>query len=89
MLTFHDLDEQMEGDVSPAGLLYMSVGLAVGCGLILGALIGALLGHFVLAPDYGLANGTVLGSLVGAVAVSILAWVGLRSLSSHLTSTTH
>lgn len=89
MLTFEELDRQMEGDVSPAGLLYMTVGLAVGCGLMLGGLIGAMIGHFVLEPDYGMANGTIIGSLVGAVVISTLAYLGLRAASMHLMTTDH
>ncbi len=84
MLTLDDIDKQMEGDVSPAGLLFLTVGLVVGCGLILGALIGALIGHFVLDPDFGMANGTAIGSLVGAVIVACLGYVGLRTASSHM-----
>lgn len=87
MLTLEDLDRQMAGDVSPAGLLFMTVGLVVGCGLILGALIGAMIGHFVLDLDLGVANGTVIGSLVGALLVSVAGYVGLRAAADHMKGT--
>jgi uncharacterized protein YqgC (DUF456 family) len=86
MFTLDDLDKQMEGDVSPAGLLYLSVGLAIGFGLILGGLFGALLGHFVLDPQLGLAHVTTIASLVGAIAISVLCYVGLRAAASHITA---
>lgn len=87
MFTLDDLDKQMEGDVSPAGLLYLTVGLAVGFGLILGGLFGALLGHFVLDPQLGLAHITTIASLIGAIAVSVLCYIGLRAAASHMTAT--
>ena len=87
MFTLDDLDKQMEGDVSPAGLLFLTVGLVVGCGLILGGLFGALLGHFVLDPDLGLAHGTVIGSVVGAVIVATLGFIALRAEVGHMLTT--
>jgi hypothetical protein len=87
MFTLDDLDKQMEGDVSPAGLLFLTVGLVVGCGLILGGLFGALLGHFWLAPGYGLAHATVIGSIVGAVIVATLLFFALRAEVGHLMAT--
>ena len=87
MLTLKDLDKQMEGDVSPAGLVYLTVGLVVGFGLILGALFGALLGPFVLEPDFGMTNGTFIGSVVGAVIISVLAFIALRATAGHMMAT--
>ena len=84
MLTLHDLDEQMEGDVSPAGLLYMTVGLVVGCGLMLGGLIGSMLGHFWLEPEFDMTSGTVIGALVGAGLFAMLGFVGLRAAAGHM-----
>lgn len=84
MFTLDDLDKQMEGDVSPAGLLFLTVGLVVGCGLILGALFGALLGHFVLDPEFGVAHGTSIGSLVGAIVFASLGYVALRAVADHM-----
>ena len=87
MFTLDDLDKQMEGDVSPAGLLFLTVGLVVGCGLILGGLFGALLGHFVLDPEYGMAHGTSIGALVGAITLAILGFIALRTVASHMMTT--
>jgi hypothetical protein len=87
MFTLDDLDRQMEGDVSPAGLLFLTVGLVVGCGLILGALVGALLGHFMLDPNLGMAHGTSIGSLAGAIVFPILGCIGLRAAVAHMMAT--
>ena len=87
MMTLDDLDKQMEGDVSPAGLLYLTVGLVIGFGLILGALFGALLGHFVLDPQFGMAHLTTIASFVGAIAVAMLCYIGLRAATSHMMAT--
>lgn len=84
MFTLDDLDKQMEGDVSTAGLLYLTVGLVVGFGLILGGLFGALLGHFVLDLSFGLAHSTTIAALVGAFLVSMLCYIALRAAASHM-----
>lgn len=87
MLTLNDIDKQMGGDVSPAGLLYLSVGLVIGFGLIVGGLFGALLGHFVLDPQFGTAHITTIASLVGAIVVAVLCYIGLRAATSHMLAT--
>ncbi len=87
MITLDDLDKQMEGDVSPAGLLYLTVGLVIGFGLILGALFGALLGHFVLDPQFGIGHLTTIASFAGAIVVAVLCCIGLRAATSHMMAT--
>jgi hypothetical protein len=87
MITLNDLDRQMEGDVSPAGLVYLTVGLVFGFGLILGGLFGALLGHFVLDPQFGIAHITTIASFVGAFVVAALCCIVLRATASHMVAT--
>lgn len=84
-----ELDIQPEQDLPKSNLLFQTVGLFAGCGLILGALPGALVGHFVLEDAFGLGTDSAiwLGALIGAIAVAMLASVLISTLSSRIAAT--
>jgi hypothetical protein len=86
-----DLDTQPEKDLPRSSLIFQSVGLFAGFGLILGGLPGALIGHFMLSDALGLGpeRGVWVGALTGAIVVSTLVIISIRSMSAHLAETQH
>ena len=79
-----DLDTQPEIDQPGYRLLSLGTGLLVGCGLILGALLGGLAGHFLLDDVFGTTGDIVVGAIIGAVIIVLLAIGGIRRLSHRM-----
>ncbi len=79
-----DLDTQPEPDQPGYRLLSLGTGLVLGCGLILGALLGGLAGHFLLDDVFGTTGDIVVGAIVGAIIIAIIAVGGIRRLSARM-----
>ncbi len=72
-----NFDVQPEADRSASGLLSLSIGLILGCGLVIGGGIGALLGHFMLDNAFGWGQDVALGAILGVILIDGLTFIAV------------